>query len=440
MESKHVLRICRDVLLANRNGNHTMPAPDLYPHQWLWDSCFIAMGIRHYDTTRAKKEIIALLKGQWSNGMIPHMIFDPGQKFSRDRDIWRSRNSPYSPDHTSTSGITQPPLFAEAAQRIGQKMKKHEAASFYKEILPSLYRHHLWLMTERDPHAEGLVLQIHPWETGLDNNPVWMKQLNEHSKPWWIALIEKLHLDGIVNLLRRDTRHVPPGQRITNVEALMVFDMIKRFRRKGYDISKILHRSLFCIEDIGFNSILARNNQILIELANSARMKVPSDLLARIDRQSKSIQGCWDEQDGFFYSRDFITHDLLKEQTISSLLPLYSGTITKDQAERIVSCIKNYKTFGLNHPIPSVPMNNPDFDSIRYWKGPSWVNTNWLIIDGLRRYGYNELADELKIKTIELVQNHGPYEYFSSLDGKPLGAANFSWTAALTIDLVNETT
>jgi len=436
MERKHVVRICREVLDANQNGNHTMPAPNLYPHQWLWDSCFIAIGLRHYDPQRAKVEILALFDGQWANGMIPHMIFDSSRKYARDRDIWRSYMSPFSPDHLSTSGITQPPLLAEAIMRVGQNLKKQDALSFYKRVLPFLFKHHLWLMTERDPHGEGLTLQIHPWETGLDNTPVWMNQLHEHSKPWWIAAIEKAKLDGLVNLLRRDTRYVPPGQRITNVEALMVFDMIRRFRRKGYDVTKVLHHSLFCIEDVGFNSILARNNTILNDLAKLARIKVPEELQQKIDKQAVALQRCWDEQEGYFYSRDFITHDLLREQTIASLLPLYSGVITKDQATRLVDCLKDYRSFGLNHPIPSVPLNNKEFDPMRYWKGPSWVNTNWLIVDGLKRYGFKDLAHELSEKTIRLIEEHGPYEYFSPLDGQPLGASNFSWTAALAIDLI----
>lgn len=436
MEREHILRICKEVLDTNRNGNHTMPAPDLYPHQWLWDSCFIAIGLRHYDPTRAKKELLSLFDGQWSNGMIPNMIFDPDEKSKGDRDIWRSYVSPLSPDRHTTSGITQPPMIAEAILSVGKKLKKQEAVIFYKRVLPKLFRYHMWLMTERDPHGEGLTLQIHPWETGLDNNPVWMNQLHEHSKPWWIAAFETLKLDGLVNFFRRDTRHVPPGQRITNVEALMVFDMIFRFRRKSYDITKILHRSLFCIEDIGFNSILARNNHILIELATLARIKMPDELLARIHAHKQALQRCWDEQSGYFYSRDFITHDLLRTPTISSLLALYSGVITNDQAARIVECMRDRHTFGLPFPVPSVPKNCQEFNEIRYWKGPSWVNTNWLLANGLRQYGYNDIADELSAKTVELVKAHGPYEYFSPLDGQPLGAANFSWTAALTIDLL----
>lgn len=433
---EHIEEVCRTVLDENEHNGHTMPAPNLYPHQWLWDTCFTSIGIRHYDPARAKRELLRLIEGQWSNGMIPHMIFEHGKRYRQDRDVWRSKVSPYSPDSVATSGITQPPVLAEAVARVGEKLSKTERLSFYKQIVPSLFSYHLWLMRERDPHKEGLVLQIHPWETGLDNTPPWMNQLHEHSKPWWIAILEKLRADGIVNLFRRDTRHVPPGQRITNTEALMVFDMIRRFRRKNYDITKILHRSLFCIEDVGFNSILARNNTILLELADKSRIKVPIELREKITKHAGALQQFWDEQDGFFYSRDFITHELIKDQTIASLLPIYSGVITKEQAGRIVDCLKNYKTFGLNHPIPSVPLNNPAFSAVRYWQGPSWTNTNWLIIDGLERYGFSELANTLKDKSIELVELHGPYEYFSPIDGQPLGASEFSWTAALTLDLI----
>ena len=94
------------------------------------------------------------------------------------------------------------------------------------------------------------------------------------------------------------------------------------------------------------------------------------------------------------------------------------------------------KGFSTPWPVPSVPQNSSYFDPYKYWQGPTWVNTNWLIIDGLTRYGFLAEAKLLKEKTLELVEKSGFYEYFNPLDGGPAGAANFSWTAALTIDLV----
>ena len=65
-----VLEHTKSVLKNNWQGNYTIPAKGLYPHQWLWDSCFIAIGYANYDLEKAQSEIRNLLRGQWSNGML----------------------------------------------------------------------------------------------------------------------------------------------------------------------------------------------------------------------------------------------------------------------------------------------------------------------------------------------------------------------------------
>src|SRR2546425_13082330 len=115
MSDSDELRLsAKTVLEHNDRGLYTVPAKGLYPHQWLWDSCFIAIGQRHYDVERAKMEILSLLRGQWSSGMLPHMIFNPDPRYRRDHNIWRSWGSPFAPDDVLTSGITQPPMLAAA--------------------------------------------------------------------------------------------------------------------------------------------------------------------------------------------------------------------------------------------------------------------------------------------------------------------------------------
>jgi len=428
---------CIEVLRKNDRGDHTSPA-ELYPHQWLWDSCFISIGLRHLDPERAAKEIASLVHGQWANGMIPHMIFTKGSEYKLERDVWQSWLSPFSPDNRSTSGITQPPILAEAVVKVGQKMKATERREFYRYMYEPLVAYHEWLYAERDPHHEGLTLQIHPNEVGMDNTPPWMQQLYEHSRPWWIAAIEKLHLDFIINFVRRDTRRVTPGQRISDVEALLLWDVVRRLRRKRFDIDKILHRSLFCTEDVMFNSIFIRNNTHLRSIATSLRRTLPSELIANMKKTEDALEQLFDEGTGLYYSRDFITHKLLMQPSIANLMPLYSGSISKERAERLVEVLKNHKEYWLHHPVPSVPLSSEFFDAERYWQGPTWINTNWLIIEGLRKYKYDELADELQQKTIDTVTAAGPYEYFSPIDGRGLGAEEFSWTSALTIDLLQQ--
>ncbi|HSX17484.1 MAG TPA: trehalase family glycosidase [Patescibacteria group bacterium] len=435
-DNAELLASAKEVLKRNDRGLYTIPAHGMYPHQWLWDSCFIAIGLRHYDVERAKIEILSLLRGQWANGMVPHMILTPGRKDHPYLGVWRSWVSPYAPDHVSTSGITQPPMLAEAVVQIGEKLPIVERRSWYRQVFPNLLAYHQWMYAERDPHGEGLVLLIHPWETGLDNTPPWMAEMNEHLLPWWIRVLEKTKLEMGLGLFRRDTRYVHAGQRPSNIEAMALYDAQRRLRRKEYNISKILDHSLFAIEDLAFNSILVRANEHLLEIAKTIRADVPETLIDRMKLTRMSFDELWDPYTESYYPRDFVTHRLLKEPTVASLLPLYAGCITKERAAVLVKGLENEHVFGPPYPVPSTPLNSIWFDPQRYWQGPSWFNTNWLIIEGLKRYGYKDHAEALHESMLELVSEHGFYEYFNPLSGEGLGARDFSWTAALAVDLL----
>jgi hypothetical protein len=434
--STDVFTQARQVLEGNDRGSYTVPAANLYPHQWLWDSCFISIGLRWTNIERAQTELISLLRGQWANGMLPNMIFSDLPQYRRDRSVWRSWVSPYSPDQVATSGITQPPMLAEAVWQVGQKLNASERKRWYLQMLPSLVAYHSWLYADRDPHQEGLVLQVHPWETGLDNTPPWMHELHDHLTPWWVGVIRATRTDWLINLFRRDLHYVPPGQRFSTLEVLSLFDAQRRLRRKAYDTSSILRHGLFAIEDLTFNCIFIRANQVLRDIAEAARFELPAELLGQMDRSETALEHLWDEYGHSYYSRDFVTHRLLKHESLASLMPLYAGTISKERAALLVRSLENDQQFGPAYPVPSVPLSSPDFDPDRYWQGPAWLNTNWLIIEGLKRYGYHEHAAALRETSLEMVEKGGFAEYFDPNTGEPLGADHFSWTAALTIDLL----
>jgi len=441
MEQETAERLVKEaieVLRANDRGGWTIPAGHIYPHQWLWDSCFIAIGLRHVDIERAKLEIRSLLRGQWDNGMVPHIVFNNEPGYGRDRVSERGDLNPFAPSDVSTSGITQPPLIAEAVFMIGQKLKLPERRSWYKEVAGPLTRYHEWLYADRDPHKEGLALLLHPYESGLDNSPPWISELRKHSMPVWVSAVEKLRLDGFINLFRRDVKRkkLPPGQRITNTEALAFWSVMRRMQRKAYNTEAILSRSVFAVEDLAFNCIFIRGNECLRQIARTAGYELPKPLIENMERSKTAIEELFDEDRGLYYSRSFVTHKLIEEPTVASLLPLYSGAISKNHAAQLVSKLKDPDEFGLKWPVPSVPKTSGYFDPFKYWQGPTWVNTNWMIIDGLTKYGFGLEAKELEHETLRMVAKGGMYEYFSPLNAKPAGAADFSWTAALTIDLL----
>lgn len=433
-----LLKEAKRVLKQNDQKLYTSPAGNLYPHQWLWDSCFIAIGLRHYDIDRAKNELTSLLRGQWTNGMLPNMIFKDSGLYAQDANIWRSHLSVKAPGGVNTSGITQPPMLAEAVVRVGQKLSSAERRTWYNSMFPALVEYHLWLYRERDPKQNGFVLQLHPYETGLDSTPPWLNQLHKHHRPWWARTVEATGLVNAVNFFRRDNRHITPGQRMDNMDALLFYDVIRKLRRERYDINKILKKTYLTIEDITFNCIFIRANELLVEIAQTINQPLPNELTEAIERSRTHFEQLWDSYSNQYYSRNYKTKRLIRVPSLGTLMPLYAGCISKERAEQLVVMLHRTDMFDTAFPIPSVPVAAKEFDPMRYWQGPTWLNTNWLIADGLERYGFKAEAKHIRSRSVALVEEQGFYEYFSPIDGSPAGASDFSWTAALTVDFLQK--
>ncbi|MGB0346109.1 MAG: MGH1-like glycoside hydrolase domain-containing protein, partial [Balneolaceae bacterium] len=89
--------------------------------------------------------------------------------------------------------------------------------------------------------------------------------------------------------------------------------------------------------------------------------------------------------------------------------------------------------------MPSTPYYSEKFDPKRYWRGPVWINMNWMFMQGLQSYGYEFWADLVKQDTFELIEQFGIYEYYhpKKSDTEGCGSSHFSWTAALFLDLLH---
>lgn len=425
-----------NVLKKNERGGYTAPARGLYTHQHLWDSCFIAIGQRHYDVQGAMASLRRLLNAQWSNGMIPNIIFEPGWTYWWDRRIWRSWVSGSAPRDISTGGISQPPMIAEAVVRIGQNLPPGERIAWYRSVYRPLVAYHGWLYRERSRHGRGLVLQIHPWETGLDNSPPWLDSLRNDRGPWWLNLMVRTKADRAAGHLRWDARYVPADQRSSTVEALRLYDVLRRIRKDRYETAAVLKNPPFAIEDLTYNSILVRANTLLKQISRQTGLPLPASLESAMRKNEEAMETLWDQAAETYYSRDVRTGDLLKEPSIAALMPLYSGCIDRARAKHLVGMLADPGLFASPYPVPSVPLSSPWFNPTRYWQGPAWVNMNWLIIDGLHRCGFAGEADALRRRTLDMVGKSGFYEYYHPGNGEPAGARDFSWTAALAIDLL----
>jgi glycogen debranching enzyme len=115
---------------------------------------------------------------------------------------------------------------------------------------------------------------------------------------------------------------------------------------------------------------------------------------------------------------------------------LYAGAVPPARVAVLVDQLREPSGYWPRFPVPTVPTTAAHFREQRYWKGPTWVNTNWLVVEGLRASGEHERAAALSDRTVDLVERSGFCEYFSPLSGGGYGAPSFSWTAALTLDLL----
>ena len=89
--------------------------------------------------------------------------------------------------------------------------------------------------------------------------------------------------------------------------------------------------------------------------------------------------------------------------------------------------------------VPSTSKDEPAYVPRRYWCGPVWIITNWLISLGLRQYGRDDLASELTQDSLDLMHSQGFREYYDPRDGAGLGATDFAWSAALAFELAPDT-
>ncbi len=181
---------------------------------------------------------------------------------------------------------------------------------------------------------------------------------------------------------------------------------------------------------------LVRQDLELAELAEELGLDPTTDYRARAERTLERLLGLWDDERGLF--RSLAAGRPVESDTIVGLMPLLTGRLPETIVDRLVDALDDPERFATPWAIPTVATSDPEHSPQRMWRGPVWVNTNALVIDGLRRSGHPERARRLAERTVELVIHAGgPHEYFDPRTGRRAATATtaFGWSAALFIDL-----
>jgi len=110
----------------------------------------------------------------------------------------------------------------------------------------------------------------------------------------------------------------------------------------------------------------------------------------------------WDEDDGIYYDRDMNEDELVKIKTIASLLPLFCAVPDPARAARLRDHVMDPAEFNTPMPLPSVARDEESF-FLDMWRGPVWINTSYMVVEGLEYYGFHEEAAEIAFRTVDAV-------------------------------------
>ncbi len=419
--SKHLIDQAMQLLRANDRGTYTVPTYGLYPFQWNWDSVLSALGFLHFDEDRAWTEIETLFDNQWEDGMVPHIIFhEHDEGYFPGPDVWRTGRK------VPTSGITQPPVAGFAVRRMLERAEQREDATRRaRALLPKIHAWHEWFFRCRDPQGTGLVAIIHPWESGRDNSVD------------WDAAFGRVPTDGVEAFTRRDTSHANPDHRPTDEQYKRYIWLVQKFRSLGWDNSKLHDASPFQLVDPGFNAILTRSCSDLAELADAlGEPEIAAQSRNFAEKSLAAMDTLWSEKWGQYLCRDRAIDELVDSPSIGGLLAVFAE-IPAARAKVVAKRIAKLGELA-NFLVPSHDPSVPEYDGMRYWRGPAWLIVNYMIADGLARAGETAIVNRIKADSVKLIEESGFAEYYDPITAEPCGGGQFSWTAAMVIEFLDE--
>ena len=241
----------------------------------------------------------------------------------------------------------------------------------------------LWLLYRR--WGERRLLED-AWETLLANHEWWWRER-----------------DGNGNgLLEYGTS--PIGDGLYRGTALAARDESSMDNSPVHDEAVLVPGShtLDC-EDVALNSLLVLDAEMLaLAAAELGREGEARRLEARARALAARIgESLWDPEREVFANRLWAGR-FVSSIAPTSFYPLVAGAASPAQARALLGWLEDPRRFGGRFVLPSVSRDDPAFRDNVYWRGRIWPPLNFMVYQGLRRYGFDAEASAVAGRSYEM--------------------------------------
>ncbi len=197
------------------------------------------------------------------------------------------------------------------------------------------------------------------------------------------------------------------------------------------------------VEAPDLNTYLCLQQEALSRMAAAIGLDAEARQWAeRADAMAQRMrQHMWDPQAGLFWASRPPERTRVNVRTPFNLFPLLTGRMPPEVADRLIAHLTDESSFWPRYPVPTVALDDPKYQSQIMWRGPTWVNVNYLLMEGLARAGYADLARELRRRSLDMMLGDKDiYEYYEpeTGNGPPKAASTFGWSSALFIEMAIE--
>lgn len=381
-----------------------------FNEQFYWDSYFIMVGLAAQDEWKKIEDMVR---------NVAYMIRKYGYVPTANRTYFLSRS--------------QPPFFVLMVRLLAE----HKGKRVLREYLPHLlieYRfwmkgRHKLLETEHNAYRRVVQMSDKSLLNRYYDNKVTARPESLREDTQTAAASKKRIRDRLFLHLR--------------AAAESGWDFSSRWLSDPNDL-KTIHTA--DIIPVDLNSLLYMMEDTIATAYNSALHPIMTRRFKKAAAKRKAAidEYLWDEDAQFYMDYNFHHQENTKVMSLAGVFPLYAGIAGEAEAASVAEIIQRdfLKTGGV---VTTLIENGQQWDSPN-----GWAPLQWVTIQGLRNYGYDELAELIANRWLALndkvfKKTHRLVEKYNVMGGDGLGGGGeyalqdgFGWTNGVYVALKKE--